>query len=139
MRYRDPAAPGRRDDDGNAGLAQGLGQMIGIVGAVSDQAGEAAVVEQPVGGGDIGSLTGREADVDDPSQCIDQGVDLGAQSTSGTAESLPIRGPPFAPAACWWARTIVLSIIRYSLFRSRVSAANTRSHTPLWAHRLNRR
>lgn len=44
-----------------------------------------------------------------------------------------------APAACWWARTIVLSRIRYSKSASSDTAAKMRSHTPLVAQRLNRR
>lgn len=57
---------------------------------------------------------------------------------SGTPQRL-ILGPPFPVAACWWARTMVLSSIRYWLSRSAVSAVNTASHTPAWHQRLKRR
>ncbi|MGB4108739.1 MAG: hypothetical protein WBL38_02715 [Desulfomonilia bacterium] len=36
-------------------------------------------------------------------------VDLGRESTSTTAKSLCSLPPFFAPAACWWALTIVVS------------------------------
>lgn len=42
VRDGDAAAAGRRDDDGDAGLAQGPGEMVGVVGAIGDQAVEAA-------------------------------------------------------------------------------------------------
>jgi hypothetical protein len=81
-------------------LAQRLREMVGVVGAVGDQATEAATIQKAMGSGDVGGLAGRKGDVDDAAERIDEGMDFGAQSASGTAESLPIRGPPFAPAAC---------------------------------------
>jgi hypothetical protein len=95
-----PAATSGGDDDSDASLAQRLGEVVGIVSAVGDQTAEAAAVQEAMGGGDVGGLSGRERDVDDAAERIDECVDLGAQSASRTAESLPIRGPPFAPAAC---------------------------------------
>ena len=44
-----------------------------------------------------------------------------------------------APALCWWARTMVLSIIAYSLSASAARCSNTRCHTPVLLQRLNRR
>jgi hypothetical protein len=57
----------------------------------------------------------------------------GRQSASKNAPA-PGSGPPFPVAACWCARTMVLSIIRYWWSRSAVSASSTRSHTPAWHH-----
>ena len=52
-------------------------------------------------------------------QCIDRGMHLGAQAVSAASEGLLIRTPPFfAPALCWWARTMVASIMAYSLSAS---------------------
>jgi hypothetical protein len=45
VRHGDPAASGGRNDDVDAGLAQGLGEMVGVVGAVGDQAVELAAVQ----------------------------------------------------------------------------------------------
>ena len=51
-------------------------------------------------------------------QRVDQGVDLGAQSAARAANRLVLAGFFLAPALCWWARTMVLSIIAYSLSAS---------------------
>ena len=62
-------------------------------------------------------------------QRVGGGVYLGAQAAARAAQPLGIR-PPLdrrAPAACWWARTTVLSIISHS--RS-LSAASTARKPP---------
>src|ERR1700722_10297609 len=71
-------------------------------------------------------------------QGIDQGMDLGAQSTARAPDRL-VAIFFWAPALCWWARTIVLSIIAYSLSASAARCWNIRSQTPLLAQRLKRR
>jgi len=59
-------------------------------------------------------------------------MDLGAPPAAGAAEGL-IFSPPFlAPEACWWARTIVESTIRYS--NRQVAPRRIRPHDP--QHRL---
>src|ERR1700733_1113148 len=47
-----------------------------------------------------------------------QGVDLGAQSAARASDCLILASFFWAPALCWWARTMVLSIIAYSLSAS---------------------
>jgi hypothetical protein len=47
--------------------------------------------------------------------------------------------PPFAPELCWWARTMVESIITYSLSGSCDRVLKTRSQPPLLLHREWRR
>ncbi len=44
-------------------------------------------------------------------QRIDRGMDLGAHAASAAFEGLFVWIPPFAPALCWWARTMVASIM----------------------------
>jgi hypothetical protein len=62
---------------------------------------------------------------------------LGGQSASGAPHSRFVA--PFLPVTAWaWARTIGLSIIRYSLSQSVARAANTRSQTPFAAQRVKR-
>jgi hypothetical protein len=46
--------------------------------------------------------------------------------------------PPFAVAACWWARPEVLSIIWMSPSWAAVMASISRSQTPACRHRLKR-
>ena len=70
---------------------------------------------------------------------VGQQMDLGAQSTSGTPQSLVAGAFFLRPvAACWCARTMVESIIRYWFFLSATRSAKTRSHTPARAQRMNR-
>ena len=70
---------------------------------------------------------------------VGQKVDLGAQSTSGTPQSLIFGAPFLRPvAACWCARTMVESIIRYWFFLSATKSAKMRSQTPARAQRMNR-
>jgi hypothetical protein len=58
-------------------------------------------------------LTAGDQEVDRQTQVVDQQVDLGRQTASGAPQSL-VRAPFLRPvAACWWARTMVESIIRY--------------------------
>ena len=105
-------------------IAQGV-TVIGFVG------------EQRRRLGDVANLSGSDDEAERTAERVGQHVDLGGQSASGAPQRL-IFGPPFPLAACWWARTMVLSIIRYWLSRSAVSAANTHSQTPAWHQRLKR-
>src|SRR5664279_3023025 len=71
-----------------------------------------------VGADQVVSLTSRQEDGDRIAEGIDQGMDLGAQPAARAADRLVLSGFFWAPALCWWARTIVLSIIAYSLSAS---------------------
>lgn len=75
-------------------------------------------------------LTRREVKPRRVAQSIYGGVDFCAQPSPAAAYGLDLRSPPFAPELCWWARTIVASIITYSLSASCDSALKIRSHTP---------
>lgn len=110
-------------------------QSIAVVGFVGKHGAAGLAVEQGRRLGDVADLSGRDDEAERTAERIGQHMDFGGQSTSGTPQRL-IFGPPFPFAACWWARTIVLSIIKYWLSRSAVSAANTRSQTPAWHQRL---
>ena len=72
-------------------------------------------------------------------QSVGQNVDFGAQTAFAFPDRLVFPGFFWAPALCWWARTMVLSIIAYSLSASVASKARMLSHTPLFAQRLHRR
>jgi len=59
-------------------------------------------------------LSRRQHQFDRISQGINEGVDFGRQSAAGSTDrflAVFFR----APALCWWARTMVASIIMYSL------------------------
>ena len=71
-------------------------------------------------------------------QGVNQRVDFGAQAAVAGPDRLVRTAFFWAPALCWWARTVVLSIIAYSLSASAASISNTLFHTPLVAQRENR-
>jgi hypothetical protein len=59
-------------------------------------------------------LAGRKHQFDRIAQSVDERMNLGRQSAARSADRL--RAVFFrAPALCWWARTMVASIIMYSL------------------------
>jgi hypothetical protein len=49
------------------------------------------------------------------SKCIDHGMDFGAQSAFAAPDRLVFAVFFGAPAVCWCARTMVLSIMAYSM------------------------
>ena len=95
-----PSAAGLDDlDDGTGGVS-----------AVGDHvARQTEAIEQLRGGGLVGRLAGGEHEADREAACVDDDMDLGAQSSTRTADGV-IRAPLFPPAACWCARTIEGSI-----------------------------
>ena len=138
--------------DGALDLAVALGRDVGaaassldhvddgagVVASVGDQRlGGFEAVDQGFDSGLVRSLTGREDDPQRQAVLIDQGVDLGAQSSTRTANGV-IRTPFFAPAACWWARMIELSIKCIEPGEAADRASNTRTQTPALAQRLKR-
>lgn len=104
-------------------------QAIAVIGFIGEYRIGLLPFQEVGSSRDIMRLASRDPEAQWPSQRVGQHVDLGRQSTSGTPQRL-ILGPPFPVAACWWARTIVLSIMRYVLSRSAVSVSNIRSQTP---------
>lgn len=57
----------------------------------------------------VRSLAGAEHEAQWQPLMVDDDVDLAAQSSTRTANGV-IRAPFLPPAACWWARTIELSM-----------------------------
>jgi hypothetical protein len=60
---------------------------------------------------------------------IDRDVDFGAKAPTRASQRLGVL-PPFAPAACWWARTIVESSKRFDNSASPPSVSSNRPQTP---------
>ena len=96
----------------------GLGAMacdelddgLGVVAAISDGiVGRPERVDQGRHSGFVGCLAWCQEQADRQALAVDHRVDLGAQSSTRTADGV-IRTPFFPPAACWWARTIEESI-----------------------------
>jgi hypothetical protein len=92
--------------------------LVGIVGFVGEESPGLQARQQGVGTDPSVALPGREMKARWIAQGIGGGVDLGRQPTLAAPDRLLLAIPPFAPALCWWARTMVLSIIAYSLSAS---------------------
>ena len=58
------------------------------------------------------TLSTRQGEADRDAEATDGEVDLGAQAAARAAKGLIFSPPFWAPAACWWARMMVLSTIR---------------------------
>lgn len=104
----------RRDHRGDFALSKTVAERISIVRLVADQGFRIDPFEQRFCAGQIVGLPRREHDIDGIAERIDQHMNFGGQSAAGSADRL------FAvffraPALCWWARTMVASIIMYSL------------------------
>src|SRR5450759_2706886 len=111
---------------------------IAIVRLVEDVRIRLMPLDQRLGLRNVGLLARCQDELDRVAQGVDEDVDLGAESAPRTAQRLIVVYPLFsAPAACWCARTTVLSMIIHSRSGS-WSASKTRFHTPFLAHRSNR-
>ena len=103
--------PVGRDDCLSAEVGDDRAQGVRVIGFVGQHGLGPEAFKQGRRGERIATLAGGEDEADWPPEGVGGHVDLGGQSASGAPQSL-IRGPPFPVAACWWARTKVLSIIR---------------------------
>src|SRR6266852_2189935 len=83
-------------------------------------------------------LTWRQEEGKRIAQGVRQRMDFGAQSAFAAPDCLVFAVFFWAPALCWCARTIVLSIMAYSLSASAVKISKTFFHTPVSAQRENR-
>lgn len=137
MRDLDLSGSLGRNDGFSAHLRDLFPQGIGIKGLIGDDTAAFAAFEQ--GGGHLAvvNLTGRKKDAQGTPLSVGEQMDFGGQSASGTPQIL-VLVPPFPVAACWWARTSVLSIMTYSLSASAIRLAKMRSQTPALAQRQNR-
>ena len=88
--------------------------------------------------GDVVTLTASQTEASKIAQAINSSMNLGTQAPTRTAKTL---FPVFfdAPAACWWARTIVLSRKTSSKSASSQSVAKSVCQIPLSAQREKRR
>ena len=126
-----------RNHWGDLSSREGVEQRIGIVSLVAEEGARVGVFEQRFGACQVVVLPRRQHQFDRIAQGINERVDFGRQSAAGSPNGL--RAVFFrAPALCWCARTMVASIIMYSLSGSLANSLKIRSKTPLLAHRLKR-
>ena len=86
--------------------------------------------------GAIGDIARSEDETERITQSIAQGVQFCGQSATRPADRFRLAIPPFAPALCWCARTMVASIITYSKSGSSAKTLKILSQTPFAAQRL---
>src|ERR1700752_679911 len=120
-----------------SGRLDGLTQGAAVIGAGGNDISAGGARDEGFSLRDVAALSGCDDEAQRSSERIGEHVDFGGQSSSGAPQSL-VLVPPFPVAACWWARTSVVSSMRYSFLRSLVRTSNTRSHTPVLAQRAKR-
>lgn len=113
-----------------------INQVIGIVALIGQYRVRLHAIKQRVGLGNVGHLATGKQPAHRIAQRINDRMYLCRQSAARTAYRL-ITCFFWAPAACWCARTTVLSSISTSISRSPLTAATIRCHTPDLPHRLN--
>ena len=121
---------------GNDGLGAASGdagvEAVRVIALVGQDVVGLEAVDQVFGAADVALLAGADQQPQRIAQAIGGGMDLGAQAAAGTAQALGMR-PPFsrrAPAACWWARTMVESTISHSMSGSALKAWKITENTP---------
>lgn len=78
---------------------------MSVVGLVGNGCVRGGILGQRIRTSEVMSMSGREQKACRVTQCIDCGVNRGAQPASISFKGLLIRIPPFAPALCLLATT----------------------------------
>src|SRR5206468_9053463 len=106
----DAATRHGRDHWGDAGGLQRFDHpLVGVEGLVSQQGVGVELRQKAISALQIVSLAGCQQERRRIAQGIDQGVDLGAQSSSTAPDRLIAAVFLRAPGLCWWAGTMVES------------------------------
>ncbi len=117
-------------DDGLGALGlDGLAEVIGIVGLVGQDVACPQTVDERPGLGDVVAFAAGEEEAHRVAERVDGDMELAGQPAPAAANGAIFR-PPFLPVACWCARTMVESMIRYSKSGSSANASNSRHQTP---------
>ena len=107
----------RRNDRTHVPVQDVLTEPLGIISLVGNHVSTAITGYQPLGLGDVVFLSPGQDEPQGISQAIHGHMDLGAEPTPAPSQGLR-RLAAFlggAPAAQGWARTTVLSMMRYSI------------------------
>ena len=102
---------------------------VGIVALVGDEVVASRGFDERGRFDDIVDVSRREVEVGWITETVHESVDLGCSASARASNTLTL-GPPFPPAACWWALTQVESAILDSLSASTAKALSTCSNTP---------
>ena len=112
-------------------------QCIGVVAAICDDMAAFKAREQQRRRTQVVILPSRQYQPHRQAILIDQGIDLGAQSSTRTTDGV-ILAPFFPPAACWWARMMELSINAIECGDLAAKVSKICTQTPALAHLLKR-
>jgi hypothetical protein len=133
----DEPLAGRGDMGFGAGGSDQVEQAVGVIATIGHDVAASQAGQQIGRRLQVVGLAGGQHQADRQAVLIDDGIDLGAQSSTRAADGV-IRAPFFPPAACWWARMIELSIKAMEPGDLAAKVSNTRTQTPARAHRLKR-
>jgi hypothetical protein len=131
----------RRNDGADAARLEIGANGIGVVSLVAEKVCRRGGWQfaQRVVGLAVRRLAGREVEGERPAVCIADHVNFTGEPAPRAAKRL-FASPPFAPAACGWPRTMVLSIIWRSLSaRFSASVVATASQRPALHQRRKHR
>lgn len=126
----------RRNHGFGAKGADLFAQWVAVVSFVADHEFGLESFQQDFAAGHVVPLPFRQMELGRLAPVINRDMDFGAEAATGTSQCLGVL-PPFAPAACWWARTIVESSNKFDNSSSPPSASSTRPQTPRLHQRLN--
>ena len=132
------AIASRWDDRLGTGCLDDVDQGIAIVTFVGDDRAGRDGLNQGSPLRDIGHLAGCQDQANRVAQGIDTGMNLRGQPAPRATDRLIATVFLGAPAACWWARTIVASMNSSSKSASPWRASATRCQTPYSSQRANR-
>src|SRR3990172_1708159 len=125
-------------NDGNRLVFGNIGKKrMGVIRFVGHDRACGQASEQRDGLRDIMHLSSGQAPTHSIAQTLHHGVDLGGQPAARAPERL-VTVFFAAPAACWWARTMVLSMNTSSKSASLANSSKTRCQTPRSDQRANR-
>jgi hypothetical protein len=127
----------RRDVSCGAAGSDQLKQGVGVIAAVGDDVTAFEASEQERCRAQVVVLSGGQHEAHRQAILIDQGVDLGTQSSTRAADGV-ILAPFFPPAACWWARMIELSMNAIECGDLAAKVSKICTQTPALAQRLKR-
>jgi hypothetical protein len=113
-------------------------KAIGVVALIGEQIIEGKTADQAFCLTDIGDLACRQDEANRIAESVDGNADLRAQPAARMPDRLIFASPFWAPAACWCARTMVESMIRYSRSGFSPNSVKSRCQTPFFAHRRKR-
>lgn len=132
------AIASRWDDRFGTGGLDDVDQSIAVVTFVGDDGAGRDCLNQGSTLRDIGNLAGCQDQTNRVAKCIDTNMNFGGQPAPRATDRLIATVFLGAPAACWWARTIVASMNSSSKSASPWRTSAMRCQTPYASQRANR-